>query len=85
MQFHPSYSYEDFIEGYRPTLDGDQAGFSLTEGPLKRIAADAAANPDATYVLVIDELNRGNVAKVFGELYFLLGVPRRGDDAAVQR
>jgi MoxR-like ATPase len=72
VQFHPSYSYEDFIEGYRPTLDGDQAGFRLTEGPLKRIAAEAAANPDATYVLVIDELNRGNVAKVFGELYFLL-------------
>ena len=72
VQFHPSYSYEDFVEGYRPTLDGDQAGFRLTEGPLKRIAADAAANPDATYVLVIDELNRGNVAKVFGELYFLL-------------
>ena len=72
VQFHPSYSYEDFVEGYRPTLDGGQAGFALTEGPLKRIAADAAANPDATYVLVIDELNRGNVAKVFGELYFLL-------------
>ena len=72
VQFHPSYSYEDFVEGYRPTLDGDQAGFRLMEGPLKRIAADAAANPDAKFVLVIDELNRGNVAKVFGELYFLL-------------
>ena len=73
VQFHPSYSYEDFVEGFRPTLsDGGQPGFELTQGPLRRIAADAEANPDATYVLVIDELNRGNVAKVFGELYFLL-------------
>ena len=73
VQFHPSYSYEDFVEGYRPALsDSGQPGFTLTQGPLRRIAADAEANPDATYVLVIDELNRGNVAKVFGELYFLL-------------
>ncbi len=72
VQFHPSYSYEDFVEGFRPTLEGGRAGFALRQGPLKRIAAAAAANPDATYVLVIDELNRGNVAKVFGELYFLL-------------
>ena len=73
VQFHPSYSYEDFVEGYRPTLgDSGQPGFKLTQGPLRRVAADAETNPDATYVLVIDELNRGNVAKVFGELYFLL-------------
>ena len=73
VQFHPSYSYEDFVEGFRPKLtDGGQAGFELTQGPLKRIAQQAAANPDAIHVLVIDELNRGNVAKVFGELYFLL-------------
>ncbi|MDE2695792.1 MAG: AAA family ATPase [Chloroflexota bacterium] len=73
VQFHPSYSYEDFVEGFRPKLTGDaQAGFELSQGPLKRIAKQAAANRDATYVLVIDELNRGNVAKVFGELYFLL-------------
>ena len=72
VQLHPSYSYEDFVEGFRPTLDGGQAGFKLTEGPLRRIAEKAEANPDATFILVIDEINRGNVAKVLGELYFLL-------------
>ena len=73
VQFHPSYSYEDFVEGFRPTLtDGGQAGFRLTKGPLRRIAEKAESNPDATFILVIDEINRGNVAKVLGELYFLL-------------
>ena len=73
VQFHPSYSYEDFVEGFRPTLtDGGQAGFKLTKGPLRRIAEKAEGNPDATFILVIDEINRGNVAKVLGELYFLL-------------
>ena len=72
VQFHPSYSYEDFVEGFRPRLHNGQPGFELVPGPLRRIAAQAAANPQATYILLIDELNRGNVAKVFGELYFLL-------------
>ena len=73
VQFHPSYSYEDFVEGYRPTLtDGGQAAFKLTEGPLRGIAKEAANNPDAPFILLIDEINRGNVAKVLGELYFLL-------------
>ena len=72
VQFHPSYSYEDFVEGFRPRLQNGQPGFELVAGPLRRIAAQAAANPRSTYILVIDELNRGNVAKVFGELYFLL-------------
>ena len=73
VQFHPSYSYEDFVEGFRPTLsDAGHAGFNLTKGPLRRIAEKAQANPDSTFILVIDEINRGNVAKVLGELYFLL-------------
>ena len=72
VQFHPSYSYEDFVEGFRPRLINGQPGFELTRGPLRRIAEQARDNPDATFILVIDELNRGNVAKVFGELYFLL-------------
>ena len=72
VQFHPSYSYEDFVEGFRPKLHGGQPGFELVPGPLRRIADRARNSPDATFILVIDELNRGNVAKVFGELYFLL-------------
>ena len=83
VQFHPSYSYEDFVEGFRPTLtDGGQAAFKLTPGPLRLIAEEAAAKPDATFILVIDEINRGNVAKVLGELYFLLEY--RGDMVNLQ-
>ena len=72
VQFHPSYSYEDFVQGFRPKLINGQPGFELTRGPLRRIADKARNNPDSTFILIIDELNRGNVAKVFGELYFLL-------------
>ncbi|MFD8237423.1 McrB family protein, partial [Streptomyces sp. NPDC059696] len=75
VQFHPSYAYEDFFEGYRPAkFDGDNVGFSLEPGPLRRIAAEASldGNRDKPYFLIIDEMNRGNLAKIFGELYFLL-------------
>ncbi len=74
VQFHPSYAYEDFFEGLRPRLQQDGSGgvvFDLVPGPLRRMAARALENPSVPYVLIIDEINRANLAKVFGELYFL--------------
>ena len=73
VQFHPSYAYEDFVQGFRPkTADGGQVTFELRDGPLRQIARSAAADATGKYYLIIDEINRGNIAKVFGELYFLL-------------
>ena len=72
VQFHPSYAYEDFVQGFRPALVNGQPGFDLRDGPLLRAAEGARQEPDAKHFLVIDEINRGNLAKVFGELYFLL-------------
>ena len=72
VQFHPSYAYEDFVQGFRPTLKDGQAGFALRDGPLLDMAERARQAPDEKHFLIIDEINRGNLAKVFGELYFLL-------------
>lgn len=75
VQFHPSYSYEDFFEGFRPSASvNGQVGFELQPGPLRRLAklASQPGNEDKPFFLLIDEMNRGNLAKVFGELYFLL-------------
>jgi 5-methylcytosine-specific restriction protein B len=75
VQFHPSYAYEDFFEGFRPDkTDEGQVSFKLVAGPLRRLAEEAAkpGNENKPYFLIIDEMNRANLAKVFGELYFLL-------------
>ena len=79
VQFHPAYSYEDFFEGYRPRKSEDgTVTFELVWGPLRRLAEAARARPDEPHVLIIDEINRGNLAKIFGELYFLLEYRDRG-------
>ncbi len=72
VQLHPSYAYEDFVQGFRPTLENGRPGFQLKDGPLLHAAENARSEPNAKHFLVIDEINRGNPAKVFGELYFLL-------------
>ncbi|MFJ6502954.1 McrB family protein [Streptomyces sp. NPDC091879] len=79
VQFHPAYAYEDFFEGIRPRLSGKQdggadggLGYDLVRGPLRKLADEAERRPAEAFVLVIDEINRGHLAKIFGELYFLL-------------
>jgi 5-methylcytosine-specific restriction protein B len=73
IQFHPSYAYEDFIEGFRPTKGEDGTiSFELAAGPFRTLAEEAQDDPSTPYILIIDEINRANLAKVFGELYFLL-------------
>jgi 5-methylcytosine-specific restriction protein B len=73
VQFHPTYSYEDFFEGYRPAQGpGGSVGFQLKPGPFRRLVDRARDDESRPYILIIDELNRANLATVFGELYFLL-------------
>ncbi|MCK1819216.1 DUF4357 domain-containing protein [Streptomyces sp. XM83C] len=96
VQFHPSYAYEDFFEGFRPVEDPEtrEVAFRLTAGPLRELAdlASREGNQHVPYFLIIDEINRANLAKVFGELYFLLEYRERtvrltysGDDFALPR
>jgi 5-methylcytosine-specific restriction protein B len=77
ITFHPSYSYEDFVEGFRPTRASGGTSLALEDGIFKRMCARATANPMRTYLLVIDEINRANVTKVLGELITLLEKDKR--------
>lgn len=73
VQFHQSYGYEDFVQGIRPlTRDDGSLEYRVVDGIFRRFAETAAKNPDKTFVMLIDEINRGNVSRVFGELLLLL-------------
>lgn len=74
LQFHPSMSYEDFVRGYRPGSDGQ---LTLVDGPLLQLAHRAAQDPGRAYVIVIEEINRGNPAQIFGEMLTLLEHDKR--------
>lgn len=77
IQFHQSYSYEDFIEGYRPKHDED--GFELRDGVFKEFISKAKSNPTEDFYYIIDEINRGNLSKIFGELMLLIENDKRSE------
>lgn len=90
VQFHPSYDYTDFVEGLRPvkTTDEEKNGgtivFERKDGVFKKFCKDALQAPDHKYVFIIDEINRGELSKVFGELFFSIDPGYRGEDGRVK-
>ena len=81
VQFHQSYSYEDFIQGFRPR---QEQGFERKDGVFYRFCERAKRDLDRPYFFVIDEINRGNLSKIFGELMMLIEADKRGEKHRVQ-
>ncbi len=81
VQFHQSYSYEDFVMGYRPNESG---GFMRAEGPFYKFCKTAESDDERSYFFIIDEINRGNLSKIFGELLMLIESDKRGDRHALR-
>jgi 5-methylcytosine-specific restriction protein B len=78
VAFHPAYGYEDFMEGYRPHAQQGQLLFEPRDGTFKQLCPTAAANPAAHFYLIIDEINRGDIPRIFGELLTVLEKDKRG-------
>ncbi|AEV70215.1 AAA family ATPase [Acetivibrio clariflavus] len=76
--FHPSYGYEDFIEGIKPRVYDNQTVFEIREGIFKKICSDALKKPNVNFYLIIDEINRGDISRIFGELIMLIEKGKRG-------
>ncbi|MGT2949176.1 McrB family protein [Streptococcus devriesei] len=84
VQFHPSYDYTDFVEGLRPVSNGDGSiGFELRDGIFKEFCKKAREDLNKNFVFIIDEINRGEISKIFGELFFAIDPSYRGEKGAV--
>lgn len=84
MQFHPSYDYTDFVEGLRPKNDNGNIGFERKDGVFKEFCKEALNNQSSNFVFIIDEINRGEISKIFGELFFSVDSGYRGEKGKVQ-